>query len=315
MGGASYDRDVYSSSSTGSWSGSTVSHKVLSKSSLDSCMLPTDRIIESTAKTPIVILLDVTGSNIAFARIVYDKMPMLYGQIEQQGYLEDFDISVCAVGDAYCDRYPLQVADFAKGAAIDDWLSQLVLEGGGGGQFCESYELAAYYMYRNTRFRADAKPILFYIADEAPYDTVNPAQAKAIVSDESTFNGDPFPLLREKFGERVFLLKRPYNDATEIAWSRCLPSKKYQQIIRLGSGEERSVVDLILGIIALMYGTRSVSDYKVDMINRGQDDERVRSVTKNLNPLEKSLALIQNVSGLDALKNASKRTSSPSKRL
>ena len=36
------------------------------------------------------IVLDVTGSNINFARLVYDKLPMFYGEIEQKGYLNDF---------------------------------------------------------------------------------------------------------------------------------------------------------------------------------------------------------------------------------
>ena len=98
MGGSSYDRDVYSSSSSSSWGSfgaSDYSASKFTRSFLDSSMNPNGKILKSSAKTPIVIMLDVTGSNIDFARVVYDKMPMFYGQIEQKGYLEDFEISFC----------------------------------------------------------------------------------------------------------------------------------------------------------------------------------------------------------------------------
>ena len=93
MGGSTYDRDVYSGSSSSGWGNSSYSASRLSSSTLDSTLLPNGKIIESKTKTPIIVVLDVTGSNINFARVVYDKMPMFYGQIEQQGYLKDFDIS------------------------------------------------------------------------------------------------------------------------------------------------------------------------------------------------------------------------------
>ena len=315
MGGATYDRDVFSSGSASSWSGSTAASTALNRTFLEESMNSKNRILKSDAKTPVVIMLDVTGSNIRFAKIVYDKMPMLYGQIEQQGYLDDFEISICAVGDAYTDRHPLQIADFAKGLEIDRWLTKLVLESGGGGQAKESYELAAYYMAKNTRFRDDAEPIIFYIADEAPYPVLNDSQVKLYVDDEPAEVKDPFPLLRKKFDERVFLLKRPFSEETEIAWETVLPSRKYQQIIKLGNGEERSVVDLILGIIALVYGTRSMADYKVDMLARGQDAERIASVTKNLSPLESSLVVSKNVSVLDRLKNFAAKGKNRAERL
>ena len=68
MGSSSYDRDVYSGSSYSSWGTSTVSTTKLSSSRLDPSMLPNGKIIRSESKTPIIIVLDVTGSNIEFAK-------------------------------------------------------------------------------------------------------------------------------------------------------------------------------------------------------------------------------------------------------
>ena len=38
----------------------------------------------------------------------------------------------------------------------------------------ESYELMAHYLLNSTEFEPDAKPIVFFIADEKPYDKVKP---------------------------------------------------------------------------------------------------------------------------------------------
>ena len=70
---------------------------------------------------------------------------MFVGQIMMQGYMEDPSICFAAVGDANSDQAPLQITEFAEGSAIDNQLSKLWLEGGGGGQHYETYELAAYF--------------------------------------------------------------------------------------------------------------------------------------------------------------------------
>ena len=130
MGSYSYDRDVYSSSSYSNWGSSSYSASKLSSDTLDDSVKPNGKKIKSSSKNPIIIVLDVTGSNINFARLVYDKLPMFYGEIEQKGYLSDFDICVCAVGDASCGSYPIQIGTPAKGLEIDSWMEKLVLESG-----------------------------------------------------------------------------------------------------------------------------------------------------------------------------------------
>ena len=73
MGGYSYDRDVGSGSSTGSFStggtSSASAKKALGRSGAHAETLPLNRIVSSNRKNPIVIGLDVTGSNIEFAGV------------------------------------------------------------------------------------------------------------------------------------------------------------------------------------------------------------------------------------------------------
>lgn len=296
MGGGSYDRDVYSSSSSSGWrsssnfGASSYSSTRLSRSSLDSSMLPNGKILESTTKSPIIIVLDVTGSNINFARVVYDKLPMFYGQIEQKGYLKDFDISICAVGDAYTDDYPLQIGSFAKGIELDSWIEKLVLEGCGGGQMKESYELAAYYLYKNTKFALGSEPIIFFIGDEMPYPTVNMSQAHSF--DIECFEGgiEPFQLLREKVNDNVFMLLNRYcgtgfNSNITSCWNKLLAP---EHVIKIR--EEKSIVDLMLGIISMTSYQRTLESYKIDMLSRGQTQSRIDGVSKSLESLSNILA-------------------------
>lgn len=290
MGGSTYDRDVYSGSSSSSWGSSSYSAKKLSSSSLDASLLPNAKFIESKTKTPIIIVLDVTGSNIEFARVVYDKMPMFYGQIEQQGYLNDFDISFCAVGDAYSDRYPLQICDFAKGLELDSHLEKLVLEGNGGGQTMESYELMAYYLYKNTKFAPDSEPIIFFIGDEAPYPYVDRDQAKDFdieLEDLALLN--PFDYLNKKVNNNVFMLLNPYcgrhfESSITNTWINMLAP---EHVIKIN--EEKSVVDLMLGIIAMKSKSRTLAGYIGDMNGRGQTTERIANVKGSLEKLSQSL--------------------------
>lgn len=298
MGGSSYDRDVFPSSSSRGWSSgysnfgaSSYSVSRLRSSTLHPSMEAKGKFLESKTKTPIIIVLDVTGSNINFARVVYDKLPMFYGQIEQKGYLKDFDIAICAVGDAYCDEYPLQIGSFAKGIELDSWIEKLVLEGEGGGQRKESYELAAYYLLQNTRFAPGSKPIIFFIGDEKPYPTVNKSQANRFGIECFEGGIEPFALLREKVDDNVFMLLNKYSgnrfeyDITSC-WQRLLAP---EHVIKIR--EEKSVVDLMLGIISMTSEARTLESYKIDMQGRGQTQERIDYVSESLIGLANTIGM------------------------
>lgn len=320
MGGSSYDRDVYSSSSSSGWGGSSsfgassYSASKFTSSSLDSSMKPNGKILESNTKCPIIVVLDVTGSNIDFARVVYDKLPMFYGQIEQKGYLKDFDIAFCAVGDAYTDDYPLQIGEFAKGIELDSWLEKVVLESGGGGQGMESYELAAYYLFKNAKFATGSEPIIFFIGDEKPYPTVNKSQAEQF-DIECEENGiEPFKMLRKKVNDNVFMLlnkyaSRYFDDETTSCWEKLLAPEHVVKI-----GEEKAIVDLMLGIISMVSSTRTLETYKIDMLDRGQTQARIEGVSKSLAGLSTALVPVK-VTGAITKTASDKKSTQKGKRL
>lgn len=293
MGSYSYDRDVYSGSSYSSWGASSYSTSKLSSTSLDSSVKPNGKVMKSNSKNPIIIVLDVTGSNINFARLVYDKLPMFYGEIEQKGYLDDFDICVCAVGDAKCDDYPIQIGTPAKGLEIDTWMEKLVLESGGGGQRTESYELMAHYLLNATEFRSDATPTIFFIADEKPYDKVSKNEASEIgLPIEKDYS--PWDELNKKYKNNVYVMLNKYcgrsfdSDITD-AWKKVLAPEHTLRI-----PEEKAIVDLMLGVLAIQ--KQDLDIYALDMKNRGQTTARIGGVTSSLQNLSNSVALSTEVS-------------------
>ena len=312
MGGPSYDRDVGRSSSSGSFgSGGTSSSRAksdLGRSYTDSSTSARDRIITSEKESPIVIALDVTGSNREFSRIVYDKSPMLFGQIEQKAYLKDFDICFTAVGDAYCDYAPLQVTDFNSGKALDDELKKLYLESGGGGGISETYELAAYFFANKCEMPKAKLPFLFFIGDESPYDKVGVdiVQKEMNISlGQDLDSKQVFSDLYKKFNDNVFYLQNPYcgGDAhgkgttkrVKERWVNILGRENAEKIIPIH--EEKSIVDVILGTIAMVSRSRNLGSYSTDLVARGQTDTRVANVKSSLSNLEG--ALVPYAGGVD----------------
>ena len=82
----------------------------------------------------IIVGLDVTGSMGRVVKAIHAKLPLLMGILTRKNYIPDPQIMFAAVGDATCDRIPLQVGQFESGAEMEGDLGRVVIEGGGGGQ-------------------------------------------------------------------------------------------------------------------------------------------------------------------------------------
>ena len=135
----------------------------------------------------IAVLFDVTGSMRGVPRALQAKLPQLLGLLLRKGYVAHPQIMFGAIGDATCDRAPLQIGQFESDNRMDDDLSRILLEGGGGGQKTESYELALYFMARHTAAdcyqRRGRRGYLFVIGDEMAYPRVKPAEVRAVIGD------------------------------------------------------------------------------------------------------------------------------------
>ena len=119
----------------------------------------------------IVIALDVTGSmGTVPYHLIKEGLPNIMGRIIESG-IQDPQVLFLGIGDHECDRSPLQVGQFeSSDQLLDKWLTEIYLEGGGGGNDGESYLLAWYLAGKHTSIdcfeKRNEKGFLFTIGDE-----------------------------------------------------------------------------------------------------------------------------------------------------
>lgn len=210
---------------------------------------------------------------------------MFYGQIMMQGYLEDPSISFCAIGDATCDDAPLQITDFGQGVQIDQLISKIYLEGGGGGGSEESYELSAYCYLKHCTLSFTELPFFFVTGDEHFYSFILPKWVKEVfdIEEQKLNSKEIWKELCKKFN--VFHLHKTYFQEDE--------DKEILNQWRVALGENRilevatpkACIDVMLGAIALVSGSRTLEEYCEDMKDRGQTEERVKEVRNALKGL------------------------------
>ena len=143
--------------------------------------------VEHPESVGIGVLFDVTGSMLGIPVTLQQKLPELLGLLIRKDYIQHPQILFGAIGDATCDRVPLQIGQFESDNRIDENLGNIVLEGGGGGHDTESYELAMYFMARHTALDCldvrGKKGYLFMIGDERAYPHVSRRQVEKVIGD------------------------------------------------------------------------------------------------------------------------------------
>lgn len=215
--------------------------------------------ITTSSTRPLIVIPDVTGSMGKWPAVMFGKFPYLYHEAKTVYLGEDVEICWIAVGDAYVDKYPLQVRPFAgERGEIASRLDELFIEAGGGGNGGESYELAALYLLNNcmTPNVGSAKPIVIFIADEQPFDVIPVDHAKiaGVPSETRLLTTKVFEELKKRFS--VYLIRKPFGASSEHgmddanrtiygAWAKLLGS---DHIVSLPDPER--VVDVMFGILA-----------------------------------------------------------------
>lgn len=156
----------------------------------------------------VAVLMDQTGSMGQIPMELVKKLGALMNLLVSKGYIQHPHVLFGGIGDAsHChETAPLQIGQFEAGNEIDSALTHIYLEGNGGGQSHESYEMALWFLAQYAEMdclkkRGD-KGYLFIIGDELPYASVRASQVKHYVGEDI---GEDIPLdvvlerVREKF--------------------------------------------------------------------------------------------------------------------
>jgi hypothetical protein len=233
---------------------------------------------EHADSTPIAVLFDVTGSMGRVPRIMQGKLGRLHGLIKRKGYLTDPQVLFGAIGDADSDRVPLQIGQFESDNRMDEQLRTIFLEGGGGGQKSESYELAAYFMARHVVTDAwrkrGRKGYLFIIGDELNKPALAARHIRTVIGDDVRRDIDPASVYRElarKWHVHFVLPNQShYYDDPDIAehWSGLLG----QSFLKLD--DPAAVCELIAATIGIQERAVDLDQALVDLADVGSTAER-----------------------------------------
>ena len=136
----------------------------------------------------IIIALDETGSMGSVPHfLVKEGLPQIMDSIIKKG-IKDPQVLFLGIGDHECDVAPLQVGQFeSSDELLDKWLTDIYLEGCGGGNNGESYLLAWYFAAFHTSIdcfeKRNQKGFLFTIGDEPVLPSVPKEFLKRLMGD------------------------------------------------------------------------------------------------------------------------------------
>lgn len=240
--------------------------------------------------TAIAVILDVTGSNIEAAHVVHDKLPELFGLLQRRSYVEDPQILIGAIGDAFSDRVPLQMGQFESDNRIDAMIEAMYLEGNGGGQRSETYELGAYFLARHTYLepfhKQGRKGYAFFIGDELPYDTIRRDYGRGGYGSDHTLQsliGDAleadvstkeiFEELKQQY-EVFFLFQKQgmYREADILPVWRDLLGER-----ALVLEDPAAVSEFIAGLLGILEGGLDLEEVKADLKEIGADASAIKA--------------------------------------
>jgi hypothetical protein len=244
----------------------------------------------STASNVIIVVLDVTGSMQDWPQEIFRRLPLLFNEAVTYLGSDDLEILFVAMGDARTDCFPIQVAQFARGEALDKVLASFYMKCGGGGQGTESHELVAYHLLKRVDTSSAQNVFTFFVTDEAACDFMD----WDLVKDHIDMNPDPELEKTERVFEALSRKTKLYtilcetkNTRYSVKGIKSFWDKHIGSANVLPLSESRRVVDVILATIATVTG--QMDTFTTNLMGRQQGSQYAES---NLRTVQKSIALI-----------------------
>lgn len=241
------------------------------------------------------VIFDVTGSMHSIPQVLQTKLAGLMQLLIAKGYVAHPQILFGAIGDANGDRVPLQIGQFESNITMEDNLTNIYLEGGGGGTKSETYEIAHYFFARHTSIdcfeKRGKKGYFFTIGDENFYPSLHKDQIKALIGDDLAENVPTEMIVRE--------LEEKYNvfhiiaeqgsyrgdPVIEGSWKKLLG----ERVLKLEDSE--NVAELIALTIGLCEGTTDIDAGAADLASVGASARTVSTVKDALVPFAASASM------------------------
>ncbi len=224
--------------------------------------------ISTTSKNPLIVAVDVTGSMANWPFEIFDRLPLLFNTLSQ--YRDDLEICFAAIGDAAYDEWPLQVTTFASGYDLEQQLSSLYGEGGGG-DGPEGYGLFAHWVNTHVEVpNAGEKPFLITFGDAPMHPAIPHGQIAHYLGDKVRQDVDAIKAWNALSDNwNMWFLRRPTGrtgDSVDRQWARAITEQKIFHI-----KDEQRAVDYAMGLVARAWG--HFTDFQDNMRARQSEDK------------------------------------------
>lgn len=226
---------------------------------------------------PIIIALDTTGSMGHIPMdLIKGSFPEIMKSILESG-VPDPQVCFIGVGDCYCDNAPIQCGQFeSSDELMEKWFQKVYLEGGGGSNPGESYNLAWFFALRHTVTDAwekrKQKGVLITIGDEPCLAEIPQSNVIELFGD-SVQSGALSSKLVEETSEKwelyhVHMGDKPYYSSVIEKWKKLLGDDRVAVLPR----ENYNLVPVVSSIILNVYREAAAST-KSD--TRGTDEPKI----------------------------------------
>lgn len=192
MGGGRWDARAWDSYATKTYVGKST-EKVFTKKKMKDEFDPKNIVVresrdsaDNPMSTPIILGLDVTGSmHYVIDKMAREGMPKVCQEIYDRRPITDPHIMCMGIGDVVArDDAPLQCTQFEADIRISEQINDIWLEGGGGGNRYEGYNLPWYFAAMKTEIdcfeKRGQKGYLFTIGDEFPPEGLSSSHLRTV---------------------------------------------------------------------------------------------------------------------------------------
>lgn len=232
---------------------------------------------DSPEATPIIIGFDVTASMGYLAgELAKNSVNKFVRTILETKTVKNPQVLCAAIGDCKSDRAPLQVTQFESDIRIIRELLDMFLEGGGGGNNGESYNLLWYFADKHTRTdcfeKRGEKGFLVTIGDDNCHPDLSVSEIQRVFDDKVNY-----PMTNEELIRRVKMKyniihihienEEASNDRVFDNWNKILPGRT----TIIGKKDISYLSDLITATIKVCNGKKvndvlSEFDYETSRI-------------------------------------------------
>lgn len=241
---------------------------------------------DSPKSTPVIIGFDVTASMGYLAKeIATNSLNNMITTILNNKAVKDPQVLCAAIGDVKTDRYPLQVTQFESDIRMVKQLMKLCLEGGGGGNGGESYNLLWYFASRHTDTdcfeKRHEKGILFSIGDDKCHADLSKTEIAKAFGDNVPYTLSNEELIREvSLKYDIFHLYIENDNASDKEvfryWNEMLPGRSAP----INKKDIRLLADLIVAIM-LVNGGKTHNEAL-----QGMDQDIAERIARSLSFIE-----------------------------